>query len=55
MIKTKTAIKRDKRNERIKSLYTEYMAQEGSMRSAVLDRIAQEVRVSVTTAHRATK
>lgn len=55
MIKTEKAIEREQRNAEIKRLYKKYMAQKGSMRSAVLDKISIELSISVTTAHRLTK
>ena len=55
MIKTKTAIKRDARNERIKIMYKDLMALEGSMKSAVAEQIAKDLKTSVTTVNRVVK
>ena len=55
MIKTKTAIKRDIRNGSIRDRYKDYMATEGSMKSAVVERIAKELKTSITTVNRIVK
>lgn len=52
--KTKTAIKRDARNERIAELYTLYRSQ-GSKKHAAVEHIARELKTSVTTVNRIVK
>lgn len=54
MIKTKTALKRDKRNEQIIARYNELMTP-GAMKSAVAEVIAKELRTSITTVNRIVK
>jgi len=51
-IKTKAAVKREKRNEKINELYAKYMALDGSMKSAVFEQISKELRTSITTVSR---
>lgn len=55
MIKTKTAIKRDQRNARITQLYEANMSIQGSMKSAVVEQIAKELKTSITTVNRVVK
>lgn len=55
MIKTKTALKREERNTKIKSKFAEYMAIDGSMKSAVVETISRELKTSITTVNRVVK
>lgn len=53
MIKTKTAVKREARNAKIKELYKKYMP--NGMKSAVVEKIAKEAGTSVSTVNRVVK
>jgi predicted transcriptional regulator len=55
MIKTKTAIKREKRDEQIVSSYKELMSLDGAMKSAVVETISRDLKTSITTVNRVVK
>ena len=55
MIKTKTAIKREKRDEQIKASYKDLMALDGAMKSAVVETISRDLKTSITTVNRVVK
>lgn len=55
ILETPIKAKRKVRDARIKSLFQEYMALPESMKTSVIDRVAAEVEVSVTTVNRVIK
>lgn len=55
MIKTKTALKREKRNSEIIATYQADIKLDGAMKSAVVESIARNLKVSITTVNRVVK
>ncbi len=54
-IKTKTAIKREKRDADIVSKYQELIVLPGAMKSAVAETISRDLKTSITTVNRVVK
>lgn len=55
MIETKAQVKRKVRDTKIKELYLLYKIEQGSLKSAAVEKIAKECKSSVTTVNRVVK